>query len=89
MFHVCLYYNTVLSVPCILVITCFERTDLLALLCVMFPCVYVTFPYSVSGQMWYLIVSIPDLCLLLYSGNTHVPQTETTGQLKPKTSKIV
>ena len=38
MFHVCLY-NTVLSVPCSLVITCWERADLLALLCVTFPSV--------------------------------------------------
>ena len=65
MFHFCLYY-TVLSVQLSLVITCWERTDLLALLCVVFPCVFVTFPYGVSGQVWYLIVSIPDLCLLLY-----------------------
>ena len=27
---------------------------------------FVTFPYGVSGQVWYLIVSIPDLCLLFY-----------------------
>ena len=32
MFHFCLYY-IVLSVPCCLVITCWERADLLALLC--------------------------------------------------------
>ena len=24
---------------------------------------FVTFPYGVLGQVWYLIVSIPDLCL--------------------------
>ena len=24
------------------------------------------FPYGVSGKVWYLIVSIPDICLLLY-----------------------
>ena len=65
MFHICLYY-TVLPVPCSLVITCWERVDLLALLCVIFPCVFATFPYGVSGQVWYLIVSIPDYCLLLY-----------------------
>ena len=65
MFHVCLYY-TVLSVPCSIVITCWERADLLALVCVMFSCVFVTFPYGVSGQVWYLIVSIPDFCLLFY-----------------------
>ena len=43
-----------------------EKADLLALLCVMFPCVFVTFPYDASGQVWYLIVSIPDLCIFLY-----------------------
>ena len=35
-FYVC---NAVLSVPGNLVITCWERADLLALLCVMFSCV--------------------------------------------------
>ena len=39
MFHVCLYY-TVASVPCSLVITYWERADLLALLCVMFLLLY-------------------------------------------------
>ena len=38
----------------------------LAFLCVMFSCVFVTFPYGVLGQVWYLIVSIPELFLLLY-----------------------
>ena len=47
MFHVCLYY-TVLSVPRSFVITSWERADLLALLCVMFSYVFVTFPYGVS-----------------------------------------
>ena len=36
----------VLSVPCNLVVACWERADLLALLCVMFSCVVVTFPYD-------------------------------------------
>ena len=65
MFHVCLCY-LVLSVPCSLVVTSWERADLLAFLCVMCSCVFVTFPYDVPGQVWYLIVSIPDLCLLVY-----------------------
>ena len=65
MFHVCLYY-TVLSFPCSLVNTCLEITDLLALVCVMFPSVYVTFLQVVLGQVWYLTVSIADLCLLIY-----------------------
>ena len=38
----------------------------LALLCVFFVCVFITFPYGVPGQLWYLIVSIHDLCLPLY-----------------------
>ena len=33
--------------------------DLLALLHVMFSCVFVTFPCGVLGQMWYFIVWIP------------------------------
>ena len=33
-----------------LVVTCRERADLLALLCVVFPCVFVTFPYGVWGH---------------------------------------
>ena len=29
-------------------------------------CVVVTFPFGILGQVWYLIVSIPDLCSLSY-----------------------
>ena len=36
----------------------------LALLCVMFNCVFVTFPFAVLGQLWYLFVLIPGRCLL-------------------------
>ena len=32
----------------------------------MLNCVFVTFPSGILGQMWYLIVSIPDLCHLSY-----------------------
>ena len=42
------------------------RDDILTLLFVMCPCAFVTFLYDVSGQVWYLNVSIPDLCLLLW-----------------------
>ena len=31
-----------------------------------FSCGFVTFPYGVSGQVWYSIVSIPNLCRLPY-----------------------
>ena len=59
--HVCLYY-IVLSAP----VTCRERADLLALLCLIFPCVFVTSHIVSRGQMWDLIVSIPDICLLFF-----------------------
>ena len=36
----------------------------LALLYKMF-CVLTLFPYGVLSQVWYLIVSIPDLCIFL------------------------
>ena len=58
--------HAVLSVHGSLVVTCWVRADLLALLYVMFSCVFVTFPYCVLGLVWYLIVSIYDLCLLTY-----------------------
>ena len=58
--------HAVLSVHCSLVVTCWERANLMALVYVMFSCVFVTFPCGVLGQVWYLIVLIPDLCLLSY-----------------------
>ena len=64
-FHVC---HAVLSVPCSCVVTCWERANLLALLYVVFSCVFVTFPHgviTVIGQV-FLIVLIPDLCLHSY-----------------------
>ena len=48
------------------VLTCWKSDSLLALLFVIFYCVFATFPYGVLGQVWYLIVSIPDLCFLTY-----------------------
>ena len=44
------------------------RADLLALLCMTLSCVFVTLPYGVLSQVWYLNVLIPDLCLLPYFG---------------------
>ena len=45
-----------------------KRAYLLAFLCVVFSCVFVSFPnmYGVPGQMWKLIVSVLGLCLPLY-----------------------
>ena len=45
-------------VHCSIVVTCWERADLLALLYVMFYCVFVTFLYAVLGQVWGLSVSV-------------------------------
>ena len=47
------------------VVTCWERADLLALVCgvLLWVC---HFPISILGQVWYLIVSITDLCTLTY-----------------------
>ena len=36
------------------------------LLFVMFNCVFVTFPCGILGKVWYLIVSIPNICCLSY-----------------------
>ena len=43
---------------------CWERSYLLSLLYVMFSCVFDNFPCGALGQVWYLIVSIADLCRL-------------------------
>ena len=43
------------SVHCCLVVTCWEKTDFLALVGDVY-CIFVTFPCGSLGQMWYLIV---------------------------------
>ena len=42
---------------------------------VMLNCVFVTYPCGILGQMWYLILSIPDLCPFYYIVpiNMHCP----------------
>ena len=55
------------------VVTCWERADLLALVCGVF-C-----EFGILGQVWYLIVSIPDLCNLTYfAANPSNPAHEIT-----------
>ena len=58
--------HTAISVTCSFEVDSWERFDLLALLYVMFSCVFVTFQYGVLGQVGYLIVSICDLFFLLW-----------------------
>ena len=52
-------------------VTCWERVDLLALVCDVYLC-FVTFPCDILGQVCYLIVSIPDLCQLSDFVNVYV-----------------
>ena len=53
------------SVHCCLVVTCLERDVLLALVGDVY-CSFVTFQYGILRQVWYLIVSFPDLCRRSY-----------------------
>ena len=67
LFFFCLAFAMSLcaSVYMRLVVTCWERADLLALVCgvSLWVC---HFPIGILGQVWYLIVSIPDLWTLTY-----------------------
>ena len=45
--------------------TCWERVDLLVLVCDVYS-VFVTFPSGILSQVWYLIVAFPYLCRLSY-----------------------
>ena len=67
MFLFCLAFAMSLcaSVYMCFVVTCWERADFLALVFGVY-CEYVTFPIGILGQVWYLIVSIPDLWILTY-----------------------
>ena len=67
-FVICVCFcHTAMSVSCSLVVTCWETAVLFGLLYVMFSCVFVTSLYGVVGQVWYLIVSIPDIFPFLCS----------------------
>ena len=63
MFLVSCVSHAFASVHCCLVVTCWERADLLALVGDVY-CIFVTFPRGILGQVWYLIVSFPGLCRL-------------------------
>ena len=66
--HLCfcvLCFLCFLSVHCCLVVTCWERADIVALVGDAY-CIFVTFPCGILRQMRYLIVSFPDICLITY-----------------------
>ena len=67
-------YHVFLTVHCIHVVTCWERAVLLALLYVIFYYVFVTFLCDVLGQVWCLIVLIPDLFFFLTVCNQDTQQ---------------
>ena len=50
---------------CCLMVSCWERADVLALVCDVY-CDFVTFSFGILGQVWCLIVSILDPCCLSY-----------------------
>ena len=56
------------SVHCYLVVTHWERADLLALVGDVY-CICVTFPCGILSHVWYLIVSFPDFCHPSYFHN--------------------
>ena len=62
MFFMSCVSHTFRSVHCCLEVTCWERADFLALVGDIY-CNLVTFPSGILGQVWYLVVSFPDLCL--------------------------
>ena len=67
MFFLCLVFVMPLctSADLFLVVTYWERAGLLALVC----CVSLKvchFLIGILGPVWYLIVSIPDLCTITY-----------------------
>ena len=53
------------SVYICFVVTCWERADLMVLVCGV-SLLVCHFPIGILGKVWYLIVSIPDLCTLTY-----------------------
>ena len=53
------------SVNWSLVVTYWERAGLLALVGNIY-CFFITLPCDILGQVWYWVVSFPDLCRLSY-----------------------
>ena len=69
LFVICVSCLSVILLSCLFLTSLWASVGdgwlLSSLVCCVFLC-FVTFPYGVPGQVWCLIVSIHDLCLLLY-----------------------
>ena len=60
--YVCFFiYHAFVSVLCCRVVTWRDLADLLAFVCDV-DCDFVTFPFGILEQVWYLFVSIPYTC---------------------------
>ena len=68
MFFVSCVSHAFASVHCCLVVTCWESTDLFALVGDMYY-ILVTFTCGILGQVWYLNLSFPCPCRLSYLVN--------------------
>ena len=56
---------------------------------VMFNCIFVTFPCGILSQVWYLIVSISDLCHLSYFHIKPVQSCAPNRHMKPVEKNVV
>ena len=65
MFFVSCVSHVFISVHCCLLVTCWEKADLLALVGDVY-CIVACFPCGILGQVWYLIVLFSCLCHLSY-----------------------
>ena len=64
-----------------LVVPCWVRPDRLALVCgVQLRVCH--FPIGIQGQVWYLIVSIPDICTITYFNNTLLKDKDYVSLIK-------
>ena len=80
--HLCYLYLVFFFEP---VLCCIVVGLTAWLLFVPFYCVFVTFPCGILGQVWYLIVSIPDLCRLSYF---HMPEPNSHKESLCKTPAL-
>ena len=53
--------------------------DLLALLCLVFSCAFVTFPNGVLGQVWYILYRFPIFAFISALSMTKILMFQSTG----------
>ena len=68
-----------------LVVTCQEMANLLTLLCVMFCCVFVTFPRGVMGEVWFCLFycfSSQSTAMVMVGWSVHLTTLFFMGKLE-------